>query len=153
MTDHLLTIDRNAIKSMNSTRADKIALHYANTGDICYHAGEMLAEHIGTIGSYPDTPTGDWQLSKDTTIMLDHSKITAYLMLQPSRIQPRAGLAIDVTTPDGQRLHRTLYTPSGSEAAAEIISKFLAAGAPGLRADVRQSYERQHCKFMRRLHP
>lgn len=153
MTDHLLTIDSSAIQGMTSTRPDRIALPYAISGDIIYHVGQMLSDHVGQTREYPDTPTGDRQLSKDVTAMLNESTITAHLVLQPSRIQPRTGLAIDVTTPDGQRLHMGIYAPSGSKAAAEIIAKFLAAGAPGLRGDIRQSYERQHHEFIRRLYP
>ena len=106
MTDHLLTIDRSSILSLTSASPDKIVLHYANTGDILYHASAMLSEYAGSIGSYPDTPAGDRQLSEDVVAMLDHSMINAYLMIQVSRTQPRIGLVIDVETPDGQRLHR-----------------------------------------------
>ena len=148
MIDKLATIDRAAIQSMTSARADRIYLPYANTGDICYNAGEMIADHIGQRAEHPDTAEGNRQFSDDCTRTLDKSTVTAYLVLQPSRTQPRAGFAIDVDTPDGQRLHRSIYAPSGSEAAAEIIALFLAAGAHGLRADVRQSYERQHRAFM-----
>lgn len=150
MIDKLANIDRAAIQSMTSARADSIYLHYANTDDVCYNAGQMIADHIGQICRYPNNSEGAKQLSDDCTRTLDRSTITAYIVLQPSHIQPRAGFAIDVDTPDGQRLHRKIYAPSGSEAAAEIISRFLSAGAPGLHADVRQRYERQHRAFMRR---
>ena len=150
MIDYQMTINRNAIMSMNSTRPDRIALAYANTGDICYHVGQMLADYVGTVRNCPDAAEGDRQLSEDVTAMLNESTIAAHLVLQLSHAQPRAGLAIDVITPDGQQLHRSIYAPSGSRAAAEIITAYLAEGAPGLRDDVRQSYEHQHRAFMER---
>lgn len=150
MIDKLATIDRAAIQSMTSARAEQIYLPYESTGDICYHAGEMIADHIGQRAEHPDTAEGNRQFSDDCTRTLDKSTVTAYLVLQPSRTQPRAGFVIDVDTPDGQRLHRSIYAPSGSETAAEIITQFLAAGALGLRTDIRQCYERQHHAYMRR---
>lgn len=150
MIDYDMTINRTNILSMTTARADRIYLPYTNTGGVCYYVGQMLADHIGQTREYPDTPTGDRQLSKDTTAMLDHSKISTCLVLQPSRIQPRAGLAINVTTPDGQRLHQMIYVPNGNDIAAGIVSKFLKAGAPGLRDDVRRSYEHQHSVFLKR---
>lgn len=150
MTDHLLTIDRNAIKGMSSTRTDRIALSYGITNDVCFRAGEMLSEYVGTAKTYTDTAEGDRQLSKDVTSLLDHSTINACLALQPSRTQPRVGLVIDVITPDGQRLHRSIYAPSEDKEAAKIVSEYLAMGAPGLRADIRQSFTHQHHAFMKR---
>lgn len=150
MIDYDMTIDSAAIKSMTSARADSIYLPYANSGDICYHAGQMIADHIGQTGKYPDSSDGDKQFSDDHTRIFGRSTITAYLALQPSRVQPRAGFVIDIDTSDGQRLHGQIYAPDGDKIAAEIISKFLVAGAPGLRDDIRQCYERQHRAFLER---
>lgn len=147
MIDELANINSAAIQNMTSASPDRILLPYANTGDVCYHAGQMLADHIGQTRDYPDTARGDRQLCEDVTAMLNKSTITAHLALQPSCMQPRAGLVIDVDTPDGQQLHRSVYAPSGNETAADIIAQFLVAGAPGLCDDVRHSYERQHRAF------
>lgn len=149
MIDGFANIDRANIQIMTSARPNRIYLPYNGNG-IYFHVGEMLAEYVGAIRDYPDTARGDRQLCEDVTAMMSESTIEAYLMLQPTRTQPRAGLVIDVDTPDGQRLHRSIYAPNGSEIAAEIISRFLAAGAPGLRDDIRRSLERQHCAFMER---
>lgn len=149
MFDHDMTIDRNAIQSMTTARIDRIYLPFGGS-DIYYHAGALLADHIGQTRDYPDTAEGDRQLSADVTALLDHSTVNGYLVLQPSRAQPRAGLAIDVTTPDGQRLHRSIYAPSGGKAAAEIITEYLMMGAPGLRDDVHQTYRHQHRTFTER---
>lgn len=150
MIDTFATIDRAAIQSMTSARADHIYLLYANTGDVCYNASQMILDHIGQTGRYPDNSEGNKRLSKDHMHILDRSAITAYLVLQPSRIQPRAGFAIDIDTPDGQHLHRSIYAPSGSKTAAELITAFFEAGAHGLCADVRRCYKEQHRAFMRR---
>lgn len=149
MLDYFMIIDHAAIQNMISARPDRIYLPY-DGNDIYFHVGEMLAECVGASRDYPDTARGDRQLCEDATAMLNESTINAYLMLQPSRTQPRAGLVIEVDLPDGQRLHRSIFAPIGSGTAAEIIAQFLASGAPGLRADVRQSYERQHRAFMER---
>ena len=150
MIDYSATIARAAILNMTSARPDRIYLPYASTADIIYLAGLMILEHIYRPDRYPDTSEGDNWLSDDHMRILDRSTITAYFAPHPSRINPLAGLLIDVDTPDGQRLYRSIYVPSGNETAAEIISEFLAMGAPGLSADIRQSYERQHRAFMKR---
>ena len=44
----------------------------------------------------------------------------------------------------------SIYVPNKGKYAAKIISEYFAAGALGLRDDIRQSYERQHRAFMER---
>ena len=152
MIDHNLTIDRAAIIALVSARPDRIYFPYAETSSVLFHALEMIADHIARSesGESPDTPAGDERFSADCARFTDECSIAAYLVIQPSRQQPRAGLTIIVNTPDGQQLRRTVYSPEASAEAADILTDFLTAGAPGLRDDVRRCYQQQHRTFLRR---
>ena len=149
MTDKSITIDRAAIQSMTSSRPDRIRLPYAATDDVLFWAENVIAEATPTTG-YPNTDDGAERYTAACLRVLGESTINAYLTLQTSTTHPRAGLDIEVSTPDGQHLQTHVYASSASETAAEIITDYLTEGAPGLREDIRRLFEQQHRHFLRR---
>lgn len=149
MTDKSISIDYTAILSMTSTSPDRIRFPYANTADVLFYAESLIAEAISTTG-YPNTDEGAERYTADCLGILGKSTINAYLTLQTSTTHPRAGLDIEVMTPNGQRLQTHVYASSAGVTAAEIITDYFWDGAPGLRADANQLFKRQHRDFLRR---
>lgn len=149
MTDKKITIDRAAILSMTSVNPSRIRFPYDSTADILFYAESLIAEAMPTIG-YPKTDDGAERYTAACLRILGESTINAYLTLQTSTTHPRAGLDIEVMTPNGQRLQTHVYASSAGVTAAEIITDYLMDGAPGLREDARHLFKRQHRDFLRR---
>ena len=149
MTDQNFVIDRANILSMSTIRNDRIHLPYAVTGDVLYYAEALIAE-VMPADDYPDTDDGDQRLCEDCAMILENSTVTAVLTLDVSTQKPLTGIMIGVDLPDGRRITRQIYTPAGNALAPDIITDYLADGAPGLRADIRDFYEKQHGRFLRR---
>lgn len=90
-----------------------------------------------------------WESGKD---IQDTASITAYLVLHVSPVKPFCGYRLEVTTTDGQTIVKHLKADFTPEQTADTLSRFFAAGAPGLGLDMRKLYERRHRQYKSHNH-
>lgn len=80
----------------------------------------------------------------------DIKTVSAYLVPHVSRTRPSIGYIVEITTNDGQRITKRIFSPATAQTAATILNSFFAAGAPGLDAEYRKCYEQQHNAYRNR---